>query len=56
MLIHNTLKCKTNKQGPQPLKALEDGNLKDFNAQTKPKIDAKSPSAWLVQIGQPKCI
>lgn len=35
--------CKINTEGPKPLEALEDRNLKDPNAQTKPKIHAKTP-------------
>lgn len=49
MLIHNLLKCKTKLQELKPPKALEEQNLRKYNAQIKPKIHAKITKAGLMQ-------
>lgn len=51
MFIYYPLKCKTDPHRPKPLKALKDITLREFNAQTKPKMHVMTPRAGLMQLG-----
>lgn len=52
MLIYRLLKCKTDPEGPEPLKELEDRNLRDSNAQIEThRMHAHTPLVVLMQIG-----